>query len=119
MNPKHYCMKKDRTCRFDYPKRLHEETMIPRDGYAVLKRPFGRSVVISGTFTADNSWIVPHNKFLLMKYDAHINVEASASILAIKYMFKYVCKGDELHCELIFSLAETANRYTGHDCNCA
>ena len=54
LNPKHYCMKSDHTCKFDYPKRLQDRTTIPRDGYAVLMRPAGPSVVMSTTFTADN-----------------------------------------------------------------
>ena len=91
-NPTHYCMKNGE-CRFDYPKRLHDVTTIPADGYTQLARPFGRSVKISDTFTADNSWVVPHNKFLLMKYDAHINLECSASISVVKYIFSYIYKG--------------------------
>ena len=90
--PSHYCMKNG-TCRFDYPKRLCNATTIPADGYTHLARPFGRSVEMSPTFVADNSWVVPHNKFLLCKYDAHINVEASASITVVKYMFSYIYKG--------------------------
>jgi len=92
LNPSHYCMKNG-CCRFDYPKRLQNSTTIPADGYTALARPYGRSVVMSATFTADNSWVVPHNKFLLLKYDAHINVEASASITVVKYMFSYIFKG--------------------------
>ncbi len=92
-NPSHYCMKHGQ-CRFDYPKRLQDTTTIPQDGYTKLARPFGRSVVI-GSFDADNSWVVPHNKFLLMKYDAHINLECSTSITVVKYMFSYIYKGSK------------------------
>ena len=93
-NPGHYCMKNG-ACRFDYPKRLQDATSIPADGYTALARPFGRSVVISPTFTADNSWVVPHNRYLLCRYDAHVNVEASASISVVKYMFSYIYKGSK------------------------
>ena len=31
--------------------------------------------------------------YLLVKYDAHINLEASASIAVVKYMFSYIYKG--------------------------
>ena len=92
LKPSHYCMKGG-TCRFDYPKRLQDSTTIPADGYTALARPFGRSVCISDTFVADNSWVVPHNRYLLLRYDAHVNVEASASITVVKYMFSYIYKG--------------------------
>ena len=91
LNPTHYCMKHGQ-CRFDYPKRLQDTTTIPQDGYTKLARPFGRSAVVNN-FVADNSWVVPHNKFLLLKYDAHINLECSASITVVKYMFSYIYKG--------------------------
>ena len=90
-NPSHYCMKHGQ-CRFDYPKRLQLTTTIPQDGYTKLARPFGCSVQL-GEFQADNGWVVPHNRFLLLKYDAHINVECSASISVVKYMFSYIYKG--------------------------
>ncbi len=94
LNPSHYCMKNGE-CRFDYPKRLQDVTTIPADGYTHLARPFGRSVQMTDTFTADNSWVVPHNKFLLCKYNAHVNVECSASISVVQYMFSYVYKGTQ------------------------
>ena len=94
LNPSHYCMKHGE-CRFGYPKRLQNVTTITADGYTQLARPFGRSVQMTDTFTADNSWVVPHNKFLLCKYNAHINVECSASISVVEYMFSYVYKGTQ------------------------
>ena len=41
----------------------------------------------------DNSWIVPYNPRLTMRYDCHINVEVTAGIDAVKYLYKYVYKG--------------------------
>jgi hypothetical protein len=40
----------------------------------------------------DNRWVVPHNVYLLTKYDAHIKVEVCNNIRVVKYMFKYVYK---------------------------
>ncbi len=40
----------------------------------------------------DNRWVVPHNVYLLTKYDAHINVEVYNDIRVLKYLFKYVYK---------------------------
>jgi hypothetical protein len=92
LKPNHYCMQNG-CCRFDYPKRLQASTTIPQDGYTQLARPFGRSVMLESSFVADNGWVVPHNRYLLMKYDAHINVECSSSISVVKYMFSYIYKG--------------------------
>jgi len=47
------------------------------------------------TIKIDNSWVVPYNPYLLLKYDCHINVEVCASIKSIKYLFMYVHKGHE------------------------
>ena len=43
----------------------------------------------------DNSRVVPHNIFLLMKYRCHMNVEVCNSITAVKYLYKYVYKGHD------------------------
>ncbi|XP_076043607.1 uncharacterized protein LOC143026723 [Oratosquilla oratoria] len=43
--------------------------------------------------TVDNSWVVPYNPYLCLKYNAHINVECSNSIKCIAYVTKYVNKG--------------------------
>jgi hypothetical protein len=105
LNPSHYCMKNG-TCRFDYPKRLQEGTTIPADGYTALARPVGRSVVMSQNFEADNGWVVPHNRYLLCRYDAHVNVEASASISVVKYMFSYIYKGTKATSAAVFGAAD-------------
>ena len=54
----------------------------------------GRAVEV-GNKTIDNRWIVPYNPYLLLKYQAHINVEACVSPMAAKYLFKYVTKGSD------------------------
>jgi hypothetical protein len=43
----------------------------------------------------DNRWVVPYNRALLFKYNAHINVEVCGSIYAVKYLHKYVHKGGD------------------------
>jgi len=39
--------------------------------------------------------VVPHNNYLLTKYDAHINIEVYNNIRVVKYLFKYVYKGHD------------------------
>jgi hypothetical protein len=36
---------------------------------------------------------VPHNRFLLLKYNGHINDEVCTSLKAVKYIYKYIYKG--------------------------
>ena len=37
-----------------------------------------------------NSYIVPYNQILSLRYHAHINVEVVHSVQAVKYLYKYI-----------------------------
>ena len=39
--------------------------------------------------------MVPYNPYLCQKYNAHINVEICATVKSIKYIYKYVYKGND------------------------
>jgi hypothetical protein len=47
------------------------------------------------TVDLDNRWIVPYNPYLSRKYRAHINVEVCGSVKAVKYIHKYIYKGND------------------------
>jgi hypothetical protein len=47
------------------------------------------------TVNLNNRYIVPYNPYLSAKYRAHINVKACASVKAIKYINKYIYKGND------------------------
>jgi len=67
-------MKKDRCSKY-YPKKFQAKTVRDHEGYLVYRRrDNGREMIKSG-ITLGNRSVVPHNPYLLMKYQAHINME--------------------------------------------
>jgi hypothetical protein len=93
-NPNAPCMK-DGKCSKGFPKNFQEETTIDQNGFSVYKRPDNGRFVIKGTHKLSNQWVVPHNLYLLKKYQAHINIEWCNKGIFIKYLFKYVTKGPD------------------------
>ena len=53
-----------------------------------------RTVDVAG-MKLDNRWVVPYNPYLLLNYNAHINVEICSTVCAVKYIYKYVYKGHD------------------------
>ena len=93
-NPNSPCMK-DGFCTKRYPKLFREETIIDEDGFTIYRRRDNGRTITKNGITLDNRWVVPHNLFLLKKYNAHINVEACNTYNLNKYLFKYVMKGPD------------------------
>ena len=97
MNPTSPCMENG-ICTKDYPKKFREETVFSENGYPCYRRTNdGKTIEIKRSngkrFIVDNRNIVPYNKYLSMRYNAHINVEICSTIKAVKYLFKYIYKG--------------------------
>ncbi len=63
-------------------------------------------------YEADNSWVVPANWPLSLKYNSHINVEHVADIRSVKYLFKYIHKGGDC-ADLIYT--EDAGNVLNYD----
>ena len=93
VNPNSPCME-DNKCTKSFPKNFQSNTVAEVDGYPIYKRRMGREYYV-GRHCVDNSWVVPYNPYLLLKYNCHINVEVCASIQSVKYLFKYVYKGHD------------------------
>ncbi|XP_076052787.1 uncharacterized protein LOC143032201 [Oratosquilla oratoria] len=89
-------------CGKGFPKTCRSTLLFVKNGYPeYVRRSVGEGgnsfqlKLKDGTVTVDNSWVVPYNPYLCLKYDAHINVECSNSIKAIAYVTKYVNKGSD------------------------
>ncbi|XP_057426450.1 uncharacterized protein LOC130719869 [Lotus japonicus] len=86
------CMVNGRCSKF-FPKKYVEKTSFDIDGYPIYRRRnTGVSVERRGV-QLDNGYVVPYNAKLLMKYQAHINIEYCNKSNCIKYLFKYINKG--------------------------
>jgi hypothetical protein len=87
---------KDGSCQKYYPKSFQSITQENSAGYPVYhRRDNGSFVDVRDDIRLDNRWVIPHNVELLTKFDAHINVEICSSVLAIKYLYKYMYKGHD------------------------
>ena len=99
-NPNSPCMgpNKDgqKACKAGYPKPTVEKTYLQPNGYPAYKRPKEGPIAVKNGFPFDSRWVVPHNRYLLLRYGSHINVEYTASLGTLRYQFKYMNKGNDL-----------------------
>ncbi|CAN1792342.1 ATP-dependent DNA helicase PIF1, partial [Linum perenne] len=82
-------------CKKLFPKPFSNETTYDDNGYATYRlRDTGILVDRFGVML-DNRYVVPYNRALLVKYQAHMNVELCHKGCLIKYLFKYITKGPD------------------------
>ncbi|XP_073266985.1 uncharacterized protein [Populus alba] len=99
-NPKAQCMEKNK-CSKQFPKKNKDATIFGENGFVYYKRrmqPMGH--IVKNGISLSNCHVVPYNKELLLRYNAHINVEICCQSLLIKYLFKYVSKGAD-RCRMV------------------
>ncbi|KAJ3702052.1 hypothetical protein LUZ61_005757 [Rhynchospora tenuis] len=102
--PSSPCMD-DGKCKKYYPKEFASSTILTHDDFVRYKRrDLGVTVEKNGV-VLDNRHVVPHNIKMLLKYDAHVNVERCHSTSMVKYLFKYLSKG---HDRAVISVQSTA-----------
>ncbi|GFS75936.1 uncharacterized protein TNCV_4665781 [Trichonephila clavipes] len=96
-------------CTKKYPRELIRETVHSDKGNPLYRRRApadgGKQVDIwtrsEEIKSFDNSWVVFYSPILCKLFNAHFNVEACNSVRAIKYICKYINKGND---QAIFNL---------------
>ncbi|XP_020970164.1 uncharacterized protein LOC107620407, partial [Arachis ipaensis] len=88
------CMKNGSCSKF-YPKEFRQRTLIDEAGFSKYRRTDNGRTVKKRECVLDNKFIVPYNLELLLKFGCHINVEYTCQTSSIKYLFKYVHKGND------------------------
>jgi hypothetical protein len=84
---------KDHCCSKFYPKKFVNHTSFDPNGYPVYRRRNMGFTVTKKEKVLDNRSVVPYNPKLIMKYQAHVNIEYCNKSNCIKYLFKYINKG--------------------------
>lgn len=88
---------KKQSCNKYYPKPHCETTHTDSKGFVMYKRDHDNKATTTyrnREVPIHDGWIVPYNPFLLLKYEAHINLEVASTRKVIKYLFKYLHKGN-------------------------
>ncbi|XP_061993578.1 uncharacterized protein LOC133711477 [Rosa rugosa] len=95
LNVRSPCMQNGK-CSKHFPK-AYQTTTLFETGTVPLyrRRPNVDNLFVKNGVNIDNSFVVPYNKMLLLKYKAHINVESCSHSMLIKYLFKYINKGPD------------------------
>ena len=62
-------------CTRYFSKKNVENTTFDVDGYPLYKKRDTRQIIKKGDYVIDNRYLVSHNRYLLLKYNAHINVD--------------------------------------------
>ncbi|KAM3342845.1 hypothetical protein P3S68_027811 [Capsicum galapagoense] len=79
--------------RKHFSKKFNSQTTFYADGFSIYRRKNTGSHVKKNIILLDNRYVVPYNRNLIVKFDAHINIELCNYSQSVKYLFKYVHKG--------------------------
>ncbi|XP_019198428.1 PREDICTED: uncharacterized protein LOC109192311 [Ipomoea nil] len=82
-------------CSKYFPKKFVDCSSFDDDGYPIYRRRDDGLTIQKNGIHLDSRYVVPHNRYLLLKYKAHLNVEWCNQSRSIKYLFKYVNKGND------------------------
>ena len=93
----------DRKCSKDYPKQLRQDTCFTDNSYPLYRRrvedapgsPMSKTIRGGLNVSLNNAWVVPYNPYILLRYNAHINLEIVCAVSSVKYLYKYLEKGPD------------------------
>ncbi|CAN0912564.1 ATP-dependent DNA helicase PIF1 [Linum grandiflorum] len=92
--PSSPCMKDNKCSKF-FPKPFAAETTFDDRGSVTYRRRKTNITSDRSGTGLGNAYVVPYNRDLIVKYQAHINVEVCHKGQLIKYLFKYITKGPD------------------------
>ncbi|XP_056685501.1 uncharacterized protein [Spinacia oleracea] len=95
MNERSPCME-DGKCSKHYPRSFQETTTVNDEGYALYTRRNNGHTATKNGQVLDNRFVIPYNIDLVVKFQAHINVEWCNKDRSLKYLFKYMNKGPDM-----------------------
>ncbi|XP_061365402.1 uncharacterized protein LOC133308732 [Gastrolobium bilobum] len=114
-NYKSPCMKEGKYTK-KFPKGFCSRMIINDDRFPHYKRRDNGRVMKKNGVELDNRFVMPYNAKLLLKYQAHINVEYTCQSSAIKYLFKYIHKGNNRVTAAIHHSDDEIKMF--YDCRC-
>ncbi|XP_015964850.1 uncharacterized protein LOC107488606 [Arachis duranensis] len=79
----------------DRLRRPRSRAVIDEVGFSKYKRPDNGRTITKRNVIIGNSFIVPYNPYLLLRYGYHINIEHTCQTFATKYLFKHLYKGSD------------------------
>ena len=95
------CMR-DGKCTKKLPNYFAEFTTTGNDSYPIYQGRDNKRTVQVNSVELDYRWVVPYNSYLLLKYNADINVEICSKVSAVKYLYKYVYRGHDRAIVLVY-----------------
>ena len=89
----------EKTCSKHFPKSFRDSTSIGENSYVGYRRRHGfkaeKHIRGVGKVEMGNEYVVPYNPYLCYKFNCHLNVELTTGINAVKYLYKYIFKGND------------------------
>ncbi|XP_074298500.1 uncharacterized protein LOC141629384 [Silene latifolia] len=89
-------------CKYEYPKSYRAETTTNNAGHPEYQRRNTGEKVEIRKHNLNNRCVIPYNPYLLVLFDCHLNVKVCSTMHAVKYLYKYIYKGND---RISFSLA--------------